>query len=335
MTLRPILVAAALAAAALAGRPVAAGIDGAPRFDLPISCTPGLDCAVQNHVDHDPGPGAADFTCGLLTYDGHKGTDIRLPDDAAIERDVAVLAAARGTVLRVRDAMPDLSRRRPDAPSVAGREAGNSVIIDHGHGWQTQYSHLRRGSVTVEPGQVVMAGTPIGAVGLSGQTEFPHLHFEVRYEGATVDPYTGPLEAPGCDQEGEALWSQKAASALAYRPTGLLAAGLTGVVPTSDGIRAGAYDGDTITSSSEAMVFWVSLFGVQNGDRQTFVLLAPDGAPLVANITELTRAKAEFFAWAGSRKPAYGWRPGVYKATYRLVRGEETIVEVTRSVELP
>jgi len=93
-------------AAALAG-PANAG--DAPPLAVPIDCQVGVACFVQNYVDHDPGPGAADFACGSLSYDGHDGGDFRLTDLAAMEKGVAVLAAADGVVLRTRDGMADIS----------------------------------------------------------------------------------------------------------------------------------------------------------------------------------------------------------------------------------
>lgn len=54
-------------------------------LSLPIACTPGTDCWVVNYVDLDPGPGRRDYRCGEMSYDGHKGTDIGLANDAKIE----------------------------------------------------------------------------------------------------------------------------------------------------------------------------------------------------------------------------------------------------------
>ncbi|MGH6947191.1 MAG: M23 family metallopeptidase, partial [Kiloniellales bacterium] len=147
------------------------------RFEVPVDCEIGVHCTVQNYIDHDPGPGAKDQTCGPLTYDGHDGIDIRVPTRRDMEESVPVVAAAAGVVKALRDGMEDISIRDPGADSVRGREAGNSVIVDHGDGWETQYSHMRRGSVAVEVGDRVDAGDRLGLIGLSGNTEFPHLHF--------------------------------------------------------------------------------------------------------------------------------------------------------------
>jgi murein DD-endopeptidase MepM/ murein hydrolase activator NlpD len=63
---------------------------------------------------------------------------------------------------------------------------GNLVIIDHGNGFGTYYAHL---SVTyVSMGQSVDKGTLIGAIGSTGNSTGPHLHFEIRHRGIQRDP---------------------------------------------------------------------------------------------------------------------------------------------------
>ncbi|WP_286186661.1 M23 family metallopeptidase [Geitlerinema sp. P-1104] len=66
--------------------------------------------------------------------------------------------------------------------AFAGRQDpyGNLVVINHSQGRQTRYAHLQ--TLTVEQGEFVDAGQPLGTVGTSGQPDIPqpHLHFEVR-----------------------------------------------------------------------------------------------------------------------------------------------------------
>ena len=51
---------------------------------FPVDCTLGHDCVIQNYVDLDPGTGWHDYQCGFLSYDCHKGTDIRIRDYRAM-----------------------------------------------------------------------------------------------------------------------------------------------------------------------------------------------------------------------------------------------------------
>jgi murein DD-endopeptidase MepM/ murein hydrolase activator NlpD len=64
---------------------------------------------------------------------------------------------------------------------------GNTVMIDHGNGYQTLYGHMS--SVIVHCGQSVSQGGTIGIAGSTGNSTGTHLHFEVRYQGGFVSPW--------------------------------------------------------------------------------------------------------------------------------------------------
>jgi hypothetical protein len=306
---------------------LSAAAPGPPRLALPIACKPGADCQLQNHVDRDPGPGARDFRCGGQTYEAHSGTDIRLTDHAARLRGVDVLAAAPGRVVRLRDGEPDISVKDPAAPPVAGRECGNAVVIDHGGGWETQSCHLARGSVRVKVGQEVATGQPIARVGLSGNTEYPHLHLTVRQGARTVDPFL-PDGGAACATraEGAGLWTPAAAAALAYRTGGaVLNAGFAdGPV---DNARVEAGGPPRPGRASPALVAYVRAINLQGGDRPTLTLTGPDGAVLARSEgSALDRNKAQWLLYAGKRAPPGGWPPGLYRADYAVLRNGQAVL---------
>ncbi len=66
------------------------------------------------------------------------------------------------------------------------RGMGNYIIINHGFGYQSLYAHLD--SFNVREGQKVGRGDVIGFVGNTGMSVAPHLHYEIKMNGANVDP---------------------------------------------------------------------------------------------------------------------------------------------------
>ncbi len=70
--------------------------------------------------------------------------------------------------------------------SESGTGYGNYIIIDHGDGYTSLYGHCSE--LLVSEGQTVSQGQIIAKVGSTGWSTGPHLHFEVRYNGSTVDP---------------------------------------------------------------------------------------------------------------------------------------------------
>ena len=99
------------------------------------------------------------------TLQSHQGVDYTIPEGSR------VFATADGIV-----------------HSVSGRNStyGQSIVIDHHNGYQTQYSHLSEEKV--RRGQRVRRGDIIALSGNSGLSLAPHLHYEVRYNGMRVDP---------------------------------------------------------------------------------------------------------------------------------------------------
>lgn len=311
----------------------AAAADLELRF--PVDCEVGIDCFVQNYVDVDPGPAARDYTCGPLTYDSHRGTDVRLLDRAAMRRGVAVLAAAAGTVSAIRDGEADDAVGF--ATSVAGRECGNGVWLTHGDGWSTRYCHMRRGSIAVAVGDTVATGQRLGEVGLSGATEFPHLHLSVHRHGQVVDPFTGHAGTNlRCDADTSGgLWAADVARRLAYRASGLLGAGFAAEVPAKRALEEGRFQDPTVPADAPALLFWARIFGLRTGDRQALSLIGPDGVVLAETAVDSDKTQAVAYRYVGKKRGRPRWPAGRYVGRYTLTRDGTVVVEVERILVMP
>lgn len=299
-----------------------------PRLVLPVACKLGVNCAVQNYVDADPSPGVRDFRCGKRTYDKHGGTDIRLQSMAQQKQGVAVLAAAAGTVLRVRDGVPDVSVKDRGQGAVARIQCGNGVVIEHAGGLETQYCHMAKGSIAVKPGQRVAAGAPIGKVGLSGNTEYPHLHIAVRKDGAEVDPFAVGARPGQCDG-GRNMWAVTSGLARGYQAGAVLNAGFaTGPVTMAAAQEYGEDQQPRPSRASPALVAFVQSIGLQGGDVQHLTVTAPDGTAFAENRAQpLDRDKAQTILFAGKKLRAASWPAGRYAAHYQVLRAGKPVIE--------
>lgn len=162
---------------------------------------------VSNYVDHDATTALLDFSCGTNTYDGHRGIDYSFGHyswrtmDAG---DVEIVAAAPGTILEKADGQYDRQCNWTNAPA-------NYVIVLQDDGLYAFYWHMRKNSLTTKAvGARVAKGEYLGLVGSSGNSNGPHLHFElreVRNDGNTkADPYAGLCTQPASDVS---LWQHQ------------------------------------------------------------------------------------------------------------------------------
>lgn len=298
----------------------------------PAACELGRDCFVQQFADMDPGAGVQDPFCGGAAYDGHNAIDLRVLSMADVARGVPVLAMAEGTVLRLRDGMPDrMVVGEADRAAVADRQCGNGVVIAHADGFETQYCHLRQGSIAVAEGDAVGRGDPVGEIGASGMAQFPHVHVVVRRNGVELDPMTGRAVGEGCDAGAAAatLFSSGVAEAMGRGDSVLMAAGLAG--GAVDHARL-SVEGPppAATARSEAIVAWGWAINLRQGDRFRFRITAPGGERLIDDVSDAAdRHKASFSAFAGRRRPP---APGTYQVEVAILRGDSVVSERVETV---
>ena len=279
---------------------------------LPITCDPGRNCWIQQYMDHDPSAGLQDYACGSQTYDGHDGTDIRIRDTTS---QANVVAAAGGVVKATRDGVADrLVRTDADRKAIEKIECGNGVLIDHGSGWETQYCHMRQGSLAVRKGDRVEAGQMLGAVGYSGMAAFPHVHLSVRKDGKAVDPFRTSGDQ-SCGGAGDELWTDETANALPYQHSAIIAGGFAPGPVDLPNLEEGRGPAENVTPATDwpAAVAYVWAINLEAGDEIVVTFDGPDGLK-AENRAKLDRAKAQYLLFSGKKRPPEGWPKGRYVA---------------------
>ena len=309
-----------------------------PRLGLPLACEPGRTCFVQHYVDVAPGISPQDFRCGHSTYQGHSGTDFRVLSAAAARQGIAVLAAAGGIVKGRRDGMADGFPRETGRDAIAGRECGNGIVIDHGDGWETQYCHMRQGSVRVETGQEVERGTALGEVGYSGLADSAHLHLTVRHQTRVIDPFTGRSPDGTCQRtpgETRALFDDNVIQAFPYTDGDFLQTGFAGRTVTWAELELDHTVGAPISPASDALIFFARMTHLRSGDRVRLIVSGPGGFALDVPGTSVDRDKAIYIAHAGKKRTHKRWPSGLYSGEARLIRDGAEIRMSRQTISMP
>lgn len=314
---------------------VPAAADTPPSLSLPLKCSLGKDCFIQQLTDIDPGPGVKDYLCGGATYSAHKGTDFRILSAQAVEAGVPVLASAPGLVKGVRDGMQDRLMATPeDAALVKDRECGNGVVIDHGGGWETQYCHMRRGSIQVRQGQRVETGAALGMVGYSGAAQFAHVHLSVRLNGQIVDPFLGEAISGRCLPDaaaaGNGMWATGVIAAQTYPDAAIIQAGFSDAAVSPEQAEAGAVS--PAEPGGAGLVFFVHLINMRQGDQVRVSVIGPGKFAAGNESVPLDRYKANYVAFAGKKLRAERWPAGEYRGTAEVVRAGKVIGTTSKAL---
>lgn len=171
----------------VAQRKLSIGSAATVLWQWPVAGQNGRDWVINNYVD-GPEPGPQDYTGGTRTYPGHAGVDIDISTFRDMDAGVEVMSVGAGEVIAVEQNQPDRNT------SCIG--FWNHVTIQAPDGSTLVYGHLKRDSVVVNVGDVVLAGDVLASIGSSGCSTQPHLHLEA-YDasGVLIDPFERGLWA--------------------------------------------------------------------------------------------------------------------------------------------
>lgn len=288
-------------------------------------------------MDRQPGPDKADYEGKPQTEDKHNGTDIVIQDFGAMEGGVDVRAAAAGQVLAIRGGMPDIVVTEERRAKIQKQGCGNVIIIGHSSGWQTQYCHMKKGSLLVKKGDRVLAGQAIGQVGLSGLTEYPHLHFMVQQRAANkpieyYDPFDGGLYEQGwnrIDKSGsKSFWRMPLdhVGPVVMRP----------LVSTKRATRKTLWRAQAETLPTDTPIVFIQArgFHTMKGDIWRFSLNGPAGAKRFRHDITQTRQRQLVGANANFKHPEGAFSSGSWTATVTLFRGGTVVKSSKTSFEI-
>jgi murein DD-endopeptidase MepM/ murein hydrolase activator NlpD len=251
--------------------------------------------------------------CGPLTYDGHTGTNFAIRDPRAQPNGLNVIVSAAGTIKALRDGIPDIAYTPALAQELDGKECGNGVVIAHDQGWETQYCHLKQESISVKVGDNVQVGDVLGKIGLSGRTQFPHVHVSVRHNGTRIDPFA-PSGRLTCNASVDTLWD----TPLEYDAGGLLSLRFFDHLPKIETLRFGR-ETAPLTNQSPAIVIAAFGFGAQKGDTVTLRIDGPRSTVFEHSVT-MDRNQAQFMRSGEKKLSRRIWRSGEYHATATMTR---------------
>ena len=309
------------------------------KLSMPLRCNYGDDCFIQNYVDLKTTSQYQDYNCGILTYNNHKGTDFRLVDYKGLVKGVEVLAVADGTVKAVRNDEADFIYIKNNYSGVTGKECGNGIILQHNDGYSTQYCHLSKNSIVVSEGQKLKSGDKIGYVGMSGETEFPHLHITIRQNDKIIDPFTGlePNKIYTCSDKNtsNSLWDSNTLKNLKYIETAILNFYLTENTPSQLEAQAGNFREDTIKQDAENIIFWTEIVGVNKNDEITFELINSSQQTVFSSTQKVPKRYAVYFSYVGKKiSKNDDFSPGKYKEKISLKRNKKIILTKVKDITL-
>lgn len=269
---------------------------------FPLDCVLGKTCWISNLARHYQDGKQVDFRCHKNTYDGHKGTDFALQDLRAMKEGVNVLAPLDGRIRGIRDGMDDVSVRITGKRAVKGKECGNGIVVATDM-YEFQLCHLKKGSILVKKGEQVTKGQILAQIGLSGNTEYPHLHLSVRKKvGKTMrefDPFYSL--GNGCGMKPEPIWEDEASLMRAAKTGIVYNYGLAYDPVKPKDVRSGAYRSIKYKAKPEFIVGWVDIFSPNKGDKVIIKVRASKIKEFAQKTHEFNRYQARYYLYTGAK----------------------------------
>jgi murein DD-endopeptidase MepM/ murein hydrolase activator NlpD len=230
------------------------------KFQWPLAGRLFEDFGISNDYDVEPSTKSLDYLGRTVYVDGHVGWDIGPGPFSANDNGLEVLATADGTIVWADDGVFDRE-------IVTGSFATNGFMIDHGDGWTSLYVHMRRDSITVKNGDKVKAGQVLGLVGSSGNSNGPHLHFQVERNGRGVNLMIGREYYLASDVEDRFARASMKYLSISNRD-----------VIGSDYVESISSSRVFLTNESKRVIQWFTVFGWKRPGPLTIAMYQPNGS---------------------------------------------------------
>lgn len=280
-------------------------------LELPIDCKLGTNCWITNLPRHFYDGKEVDYKCGTSTYPGHKGTDFILEDIEQMNQGVDVLSPFDGVVKAVRDGMEDVSVNVAGLDKIKDQECGNGVVVVTDN-FEAQLCHMQKDSVSVKVGDQVSAGERLGAVGLSGNTNHPHLYFalsKINQDGtlSELDPFYG--DQPNCGLTPKPLWINSEYLSKNIKTGIVYNYGVAFQIPDLPKVRSGYYKRIIQPHNPEMIMVFADVLSVDKGHKMKVQFLDSEGKILFEKEQEFTKYQPRYFFYIGQnlhRKQLHG-----------------------------
>lgn len=300
-------------------------LQGQGGFVTPMSGSYGDEYVIVNYVDWGEDTTIQDAYCLTKTYDGHQGTDFVIRNFALMDAGVAVLAVDTGVVIFTQDGIFDREKSSDPAKGL-----GNYIGITHAGDYQTYYGHLRKNSLLVSAGDTVMPGQTIAYVGSSGNSEDPHLHFELWFDSLyLIDPFSGPCG------NATTFWKDAIPVDSLFHQW---ISGMVGFIPDIDTLREQPVLRDTFYQEDKAITYWSLIYGLRQGDHLHIEWTNPDGVLWYMEDLDMKRDWWYYYYWSWINSPppqnAGLWMVRFFRNGVLAEERPFTISEATTSVHI-
>lgn len=302
-------------------------------LSLPLDCRLGINCWITNLPSHNKKDKAVDFLNNSKTYSGNVGTDFTIQ----LNTHMKVISPINGRVKSIQDDINDISISKIDRQSSEINKCGNFVVLVQDD-YEIELCHLKKNSIAVNIGDEVKIGQNLAEVGLSGVSDSPHLHVNIRrikenQNYIEVDPFYD-VQKKEYGLTPQSLWSNQHQMEKQAAQTGIIynyGFSFDQIIPEE--VRIKQNNNELQPSSPRSIIGFVDIFSVNPGDKVTLKIVDDSNKELVSKTKEFNQYQHRYFIDVS--KPLYGQKlRGQYFLKINYKYKDKTTNTFTKSILL-